>query len=341
MKRNRLLSAVLAFVLIAPGLAFGQAKVGTTGVNFLKIGPMSRGVAMADAFLPIADDVSALWYNPGGLVNLKSRQLALSHVDYPADLLSYDFLGYVMPMPAYGAALGVQVFGLYSGDMLETTPERVGGTGRTFSASDIAAGLTYSQRLTDKFSVGATGKFLQENLADETAYGWSVDVGTFYNTGWRSLRIAMLISNFGPDMQFVSTPFPMPIVFKFGVAANLIEGDQNRLTMAIEGLHPNDNVEELHFGLEYAWKNMAFLRLGKKVNGIQRNSYQSFLDDREANNPYTEYPVLDENGNVSLDGLSFGGGLRFPGLGLSVDYAYASIGYLGNIHRFSLGYKLR
>lgn len=341
MKRNRLLNAVLAFVLIAPGLAFGQAKVGTTGVNFLKIGPTSRGVAMADAFLPIADDVSALWYNPGGLVNLKSNQLALSHVDYPADLLSYDFVGYVMPLPAYGAAIGAQVFGLYSGDMTETTPERPGGTGRQFQASDLAAGFSYAQRLTDKFSVGATAKYLQENLADETAYGWSVDVGTFYNTGWRSLRIAMLISNFGPDMQFVSTPFPMPIIFKFGVAGDLLKTDANRLTMAIEGLHPNDNVEELHFGFEYAWKEMAFLRLGKKFNGIQRNSYQDFLNDREAYDPYVEYPLLDEDGNVTIDGFSFGGGLRFPGIGLSVDYAYANIGYLGSIHRFSLGYKLR
>lgn len=341
MKRNRLLSAVLAFVLIAPGLAFGQAKVGTTGANFLKIGPTSRGVALADAFLPIADDVSALWYNPGGLVNIRQTQLALTHVDYPADLLTYDFLGYVQPMPAMGAALGIQVFGLNSGEMDETTPSRVFGTGRTFGASDIAAGVTYAQRLTDKFSVGATAKYLQENLADETAFGWAVDVGTFYNTGWKSLRIAMLISNFGPDMEFISTPFPMPIMFKFGVAADLMKSDRNRVTLALEGLHPNDNVEELHVGVEYALNEMAFLRVGKKFNGFQRSSYEDFENDPEANDPFVEYPVLNEDGTISFDGFSFGGGLVIPGLGLGVDYAYANIGYLGNIHRFSLSYKFR
>ncbi len=89
------------------------------------------------------------------------------------------------------------------------------GTGRTFIAADFAAGLSYAQSLTDKFSVGSTVKFLQENLADEVAHGWAVDVGTFYETGWRSLTLAMIISNFGPDMQFISTPFPMPIVFKY------------------------------------------------------------------------------------------------------------------------------
>ena len=341
MKRNRLLSAVLVFVLIAPSLAWGQAKVGTTGVNFLKIGPTSRGVAMADAFLPIADDVSALWYNPGGLVNVKQVQMGLTHVDYPADLLSYDFLGFVQPLPAMGAAMGVQVYGLYSGEMDETTPERQMGTGRTFGATDIAAGVTYAQRLTDKFSVGATAKYLQENLADETALGWAIDVGTFYNTGWRSLRIAMLISNFGPDMEFISTPFPLPIMFKFGVAADVMSSTTNRLTLAVEGLHPNDNVEELHIGLEYAFREKAFLRIGKKFNGYQRSTYDDYEDDAEDNDPFIEYPLLNDNGTPSFDGTTFGGGILFPGLGLGVDYAYAQIGYLGSIHRFSLSYKFR
>jgi len=340
MKQSRLLIVVLALLLIAPGFAFGQ-KVGTTGVNFLKIGPTSRGVALADAFLPIADDVSALWYNPGGLVNVRQTELALTHVDYPGDLLAYDFLGYVKPLPAQGAAVGVQLFGLYSGAIDETTPERPFGTGRTFTASDIAAGVTYAQRLTDKFSIGTTVKYLQENLADESAFGWAVDVGTFYDTGWKSLQIAMLISNFGPDMEFVSTPFPMPIMFKFGIAADLMKVGRDRLTMAFEGTHPNDNVEELHIGFEYAFNELAFLRIGKKFNGWQRSYYEEYLDDPESKDPFVEYPLFDEDGQISFHGLSLGGGLVVPGLGLGVDYAYAQVGYLGSIHRFSLSYKLR
>ncbi len=336
MNWKTLLLVALAFALVAPGGVLAQEKVGTTGVNFLKIGPSSRGVALADAFLPIANDASALWYNPGGLINVQQSELIMSHIEFPADI-NYEYLGYVHPLPNLGAAVGVQMFGLYTGDMIETTPARPYGTGRTFIAADFAAGVSYAQSLTDKFSVGSTVKFLQENLADEVAHGWSVDVGTFYETGWRSLKLAMIISNFGPDMQFISTPYPMPIVFKFGAAADLYDRDQNRVTLALEGIHPNDNREELHIGFEYAFRNNYFLRLGKKYNGWSRSTYDEFLDDPENTNPFVEYPVIDEDG-LSMDGLSFGGGIRFPGIDLTVDYAYANYGYVGNIHRFSLLY---
>lgn len=339
MNWKSLLIVALVVALALPGMVAAQEKVGTTGVNFLKIGPSSRGVAMADALLPLADDASALWYNPGGLINVRRPQMLVSHVVLPADI-NYDFLGYVYPLPALGAAVGAQVFGLYSGDMDETTPERPYGTGRTFGTSDLAAGVSYAQRLTDKFSVGATAKFLQENLADEVARGWAVDVGTYYDTGWRSLTLAMIISNFGPDMEFISTPFPMPIVFKFGAAANVYEDDENAVTLVLEGTHPNDNREEVHIGVEYGFRNMAFVRLGKKYNGWERTTYDEFKQDPEANNPFLEYPVLDEDG-ISTDGISFGGGVRIPGIGLTVDYSYSTWSYGLDQHRFSLLYEFK
>ncbi len=335
----RKLAVVSAVVAIIPGMVMGQAKVGTTGVNFLKIGVSSRAVAMADAFLAVSDDASALYYNPGGLINLDKRELIFTHVVYPAGI-SFDFIGGVMPLPKLGAAMGVSLTALYTDDMIETTPEDPYGTGRTFTATDFSSGISYCQRLTDKFSVGGTLKYIQENLADEKAIGWAADVGTFYDTGWKSLKLAMLISNFGPDMEFISSPFPLPLVFKFGVSADLMRDDDHRLTGAFEFTHPNDNVEEYHFGFEYAHDEFAMLRIGKKVNGWKRDSWEEFVDDRQSHNPYYEYPVIDEDGIISFHGFTFGGGLNIQRIGVKVDYAYANIGYLGSIHRFSLGYMI-
>lgn len=329
----------LILLILLPGLTFGQVKVGTTGVNFLKIGVSSRAVAMADAFLAIADDASALYYSPGGLVNIKQREAILTHVAYPAGLgVNFDFIGAVIPVPSMGAAIGFSMTALYTDDMIETTPEHPYGTGRTFNATDFATGFSYSQRLTDKFSVGGTVKYIQENLADEIARGWAMDVGTFYDTGWHSLRIAMLISNFGPDMQFVSTPFPLPQNFKFALAADLMDRDNHRLTMGFEGTHPNDNAEELHIGFEYAFKETAMLRVGRKINGWKRDSWDSYSEDKEGKDPYIEYPVFNEDGMLSFSGFSFGGGLHFRNLGVKVDYNYDNIEFLGGFHRFTLGY---
>ncbi len=342
MKRLRMFVSFIAFALIVPGIVFGQAKVGTTGVNFLKIGPTSRAVAMADAFIAIADDASGLYYNPAGMVNVPKRELVFSHVSYPAGI-NYDFVGGMMPLPAMGAAIGVSLTALYTDEMDVTTPGRPYGTGETFTASDFSAGVSYAQRLTDRFSVGGTLKYIQENLADEAAYGWAADVGTFYDTGWRSMRIAMMITNFGPDMKHVNTSFPLPMNFKFAIAADLVQDEENRLTMGIEATHPNDNVEEIHIGFEYGYREMAFIRLGKKINGWKRDSWDSYNeeDDNTDIDPYVEYPIIDENGLPCIDGFTVGGGLNIQRLGLTVDYAYANFGFLGSIHRFTLGYRFR
>lgn len=340
MKRNRLIALILAFVLVAPSLVRAQDKVGTTGVQFLKISPTARGVGLADAMLPIANDASTLWYNPAGMTNLKHRELVLSHTNYPAGI-AYDYIGMVQPLLGAGAAFGVQVYGLFTDEMDETTPEHPYGTGRTFTASDMAAGVSYAQKLTKKFAVGGTVKYIQENLADEVARGWGVDVGTYYDTNWKSLRIAMLISNFGPDMDFINSPFPLPMVFKFGVAANLVEKANNRLTLTFEGDHPNDNREVYMYGFEYAFKETVFLRFGHKTNGMKRATMEEFADDPEGENPFLEYPLITEEGSFNFDALTFGGGLKIPGIGLNVDYAYSKIAFFGSLHRFTLGYTFR
>lgn len=319
------------------GAAFGQAKVGTAGVQFLKIGPASRGVGMADAFTAVADDASALYYNPAGLIQLQSPDIIFSHVDYPADV-NYEFLGIAYPLKVNNSVVGFSISGLWTDWMPETTPEMPYGTGRKFMASDLAVGASYVHRLTDKFTVGGTVKFLNENLADEAAYGWAADVGTYYETGWKRICIAMLVSNFGPDMEFVSTPFPMPMNFKVAGSIVPVLDDKNKLTLDLEFSHPNDNLEMVNIGAEYVWKDMVSLRGGKRINGWKRDSWEDYQANQTDNNPFYEYPVIDENGNICLGGFTFGAGIEFNN-GLYIDYAYDNIQYFGSIHRYTLGFS--
>ncbi len=334
MRKERLILLVL--VLTIPALCWGQAKVGTTGVQFLKVGVSARAMGMAEAFIGVADDASALYYNPGGLVQLRRPDFMLTHIVYPAGI-QFEYLGGVWPIRSLSAAVGVQATFLHTDKMDETTPLMPYGTGRTFMASDLALGVTYAQRLTNKFSVGATVKFIQENLADQKATGMAFDVGTFYNTAWKSVVIAMSISNFGPDMNFVSSPFPMPINFKFGGSMRLLNQDPHVLTLAIEGWHPNDNLEQACIGLEYGIAQMGFLRVGKKINGFKRYSWDEYLQDNNKD-PFVEYPIINEDGSPSMDGLSLGAGLNIalPTLSLKVDYAFTKIDKLGNNHFFTL-----
>ncbi len=355
MKRWPLL-VLLAVLPLLPQAAWAQAKVGTAGVQFLKISPSCRAVGMGEAYVAVANDASAIYHNPGAIALLTRPEGTLSYIDYAAGL-QYGFLGVTHPMNSWNGAWAASVTYLTTDQMDETTPEHPNGTGRTFSAGDVAVGLTYSQKLTNKFSVGGTAKYINETLADKSASGWTADVGTYYNTGWRSVRIAMLTSNFGPNMNFVDGPFPMPMNFTFGMAGYLVNsGDRqwwtgsdsvgtHALLLGIAWSHPNDNVEVYNFGLEYGYQDMAFLRFGKKINGIHRWNWKDYQGDidagRDAKNhdPFMEYPLFSETGDFFGNGATIGAGVKLPKLGLTIDYAYTGIAYLDNIHRFSLGYK--
>jgi hypothetical protein len=334
----------LSFIilLLLPALALGQAKVGTTGMQFLKVGVGSRAIGMGEAFTAVANDASALFYNPAGLIQLKSPEAIFTWVEYPAGL-NFAYIGGVIPTPQTSGVAGFQITSLSTDDMVETTPEMPYGTGRTFTAGDFAAGVSYCQRLTDKFSVGANAKYLHETLADANATGWSADVGTFYTTGWQRLNIGMVVQNFGPDMTFVEAPFPLPIIFKFGASMTVLETPMYDLLVAGEFTHPNDNVEIYHFGAEFKVKRIFALRVGKRLNGWVRDNWNDYVEDSQKD-PFVEYPLLEKDSDgrkkISWDGFGVGFGVMIPESGVNVDYAFGKLGTLGLAHRVTVGYRL-
>ena len=327
----------LVTLLLIPGLCWGQAKVGTAGVQFLKVGVSARAMGMAEAFIGVADDASALYYNPGGLLQLDKPDYILTHITYPAGI-QFEYLGGAWPLPKLNAVAGVHATFLHTDKMDETTPEMPYGTGRTFTASDLALGVSYAQRLTDKFSVGGNVKYIEERLADEKAVGVAFDVGTFYETGWKNIVIAMSITNFGPDMNFVNSPFPIPMNFKFGGSIRALKTDQHQLIVAVEGSHPNDNLEQFNIGVEWGFMELAFLRAGKKINGAKRYSWDEYQIDNKKD-PFIEYPIINEDGAISTDGLCLGAGVRIklPTLDLRIDYAFTNVSKLGSMSFCTLG----
>ena len=316
---------VLLLVLVSPTLGQEFAKVGTMGAQFLKIDLDARSVAMASASMANCNDAGATFSNPAGLVQVENSSFIACYAPWFVDInISGGALAH-----NFGAigVLGVHFIYLDSGEMEETTVDNQQGTGQTFSVSNFALGFSYARRLTDKFSVGGNLRWIHEDLWVSSTSVYGVDVGLIYDTGFRSVRMGMTIRNFGSKFSLPDTyqdydnglaltekseylEYDLPIEFAFGLAMNPLSTPEHRITVALDGVHPSDNYERLHFGAEYGFLETAFLRAG-----------YIFRHDTA--------------------GLNAGAGVYLPmsGYRLGVDYAFSNYTILDNVHRFSLRFN--
>lgn len=311
---KRLVVALTLLCLVPVGLAPGQAdaaeffeKVGTFDGQFMKIPIGARATGMGGAFVAVADDASAVFWNPAGVARLSGNVVSVHHLNWVADVNltqgTYVFsLGFLPGMLAFNAR------SLYMDDMERTTVFQPDGDGTFFDAGYSSFGLTYARSLTDKFSVGVTGSLVHAGLDDLTSNAVAFDVGTLYDTGFRSLKIGMQISNMGSELSFIDQSSKLPILFRVGATINVMNALNHKLITSGEFSHPPDNNERLNWGGEYSFKDFFFIRGGY-------------------------------NFGYDVEKLSGGLGVRFPSSISSetrFDYSYTDLSDLSGAHRFSL-----
>lgn len=339
--RHILLSGIF---FLSTSMVLGQriitdvSKSGTSAATFLEIPIGAPAVGMGSAFVSLASDATALYWNVAGTAELEHNEIVALHSSWLGGT-NLDFAGLVFSLGNFGN-IGISLTSLSMDDMVVRTVEQPAGTGEFFNASDIAAGLSYSRKLTDRFSIGFTAKYIRQEIWHESASAFAIDVGTIFRTDlFAGMIIGASISNFGAKMELSGRdtrrfgrvdetklgsneriPFnveldswSLPLLFQFGVSTNVVQNENQRWTVAVDALHPSDDYESVNIGIEYAFQDFLFLRGG----------YQAlFLDNVEG-------------------GLSFGAGIKanmlFSNATIKADYAFREMGRLENIHVFSLG----
>jgi len=365
---KKYISLLLIFIL---PLFADFAKLGTSGAQFLKIG-VGRGAAMGEAFVAISDDASATFWNPSGLGTLTSREITLQHNEWIADI-KHDYIAAVLPLGTFGT-MGISLTALTMGKMeiLQVDDPNTAmvredtGTGTYFNAADFALGFSFGRMFTDRLAAGLAIKAVQEMVSDMIASGIATDFGIHYNTGFKGLRIAASMSNFGQDIRFggrdldrsfdpypdspidyekvtlalKTTPFPLPLVFRFGLAFDPVKNENQRFTVALDLNHPNDCYETVNLGLEYGYLNTLFLRTGYKA--YLNMDYLKAMTGGDpiidtVENKVTGYDWGDQT-EWLLNNLSAGVGfnLKAGRTALKIDYAYLNKGILKATHRLGL-----
>jgi len=179
--------------------------------------------------------------------------------------------------------------------------------------------------------VGLTLKGVYEYLAEEEVLGIAGDVGTIYDTGFKTLKVGMSISNFGPDLTYTREPFPLPVNFKVGVSATPVDREDHKLVLDLEGSHPNDNFERGIVGMEYGFNDLFFIRGGVKW-GIK---WKGFEEDEEG----TLRPKTKFGFGTDMEKWSAGTGFKIPAniFNVKLDYSATDTNSFGLLHRLSLG----
>jgi hypothetical protein len=336
--RTRQLCVSLLLIGLLVGTASGQSlsKTGTTAAQFLKIGVGARAIGMGGAFTATADDITAIYWNPAGLARVYGREAYFNHVNWFADI-KVDYAAVSAQIAGFGV-IGAFVDVMSTDEMLVRTIEKPEGTGEYFDVGSISAGLTYARYLNEDFMIGFNAKYVHETIWHDAASGFGFDIGTLYRIAvLNELRFGASICNFGTKMKMegrdniVITPtgptgtnlvntdlqvaeWDLPLVFRIGVAADVLKDGTSRLTTAIDAVHPNDNTESLNLGMEYAWDEIVFLRAGWK--GL----YEKETEQRFTLGAGFHYRAADV-------------------VGLMFDYAYQDWGRLKNVHYLSFGVK--
>lgn len=327
---------IVILLLMTFGLSFGQSKVGSTAAPFLTMAIGARATAMGGAFVATADDISALYWNPAGVSRQGNNGAMFTYSKWFADI-NYNWSGAFLNLGDMGS-VGLSVTYLDYGDMEVTTLAEQDGTGQNFTAHDMALALSYAYNLTDRFSIGGNVKYINQKIWNSSASSIALDLGVLFHSDIYGLRIGATISNFGSDMsmdgkdilvqydiseqiygnndqilaKLRTDEYPLPLLFRIGLAMDIIDTEDHKFTLGVDALHPSDNDESLNVGAEYVFNNWFALRGGYK---------SLFLDNSE-------------------EGLTLGFGLKYklaPNFGIFIDYAYQEFGILKDTQHITLG----
>lgn len=298
-------------------------KGGRTAFQVTKIGVGAHQVSMGEACVASVRDLNSLYWNPAGIGGINRVEATMNYTNWFTDLeYMTAAAGFRIKRRHY---IAVSAASMNYGELEEALIPVTGGasdtrTGETFTGSDLILGLTYARQFTERLTIGFMAKYLSENLYKYEQNLTVFDVGTYYDTGFRGIRIGMSAQNFAlSSVKFLGDNgdriegYDIPLIYRVGIGMDLISAQgglagsspKHYMQVSFDAINTNDFGERYHFGFEYVFHNLIALRGGYRIN-------------------YSE-------GNLSA-------GIGILASKFQIDYSYTGFEYLESPQRISLIY---
>ena len=297
---------ILTFILLInfTTVVYSGDNPASTGLSFLKLGAGSRAVGLGEAYTAVANDASATYWNPAGLLNLNGTELIFTHNKWLQDITN--------EFAAVAFRTGKNAFGIsFMSNTIGGIERRVRASAEpldVLTAHDIMFGLSYARRFGENLNLGMTAKYLYQKIYVESASGIAVDFGLQYATPLQGLKAGVALQNFGFMSRLQQESTKLPRIVRLGLAYQLpfqiLNGD---FLLAADWMKLLESASHLNLGFEYNFINYFALRFG----------YQTNYDDKAIHGGF---------------GVTFNRYL--------LDYAYVPFSSdLGNSHRISVGVR--
>ena len=301
---NRLKIFVVSLLFVSPALAVNE-NAGTSGAAFLQIGAGARPTAMGSAYVGIADDVNAVYFNPAGLSFIAKPELMAMHTNW-FEGMNYNFGAFSYPTKFGAFALSVQTLNVADIERRDNAEALTGD----FDSTDSAYALSYAHIIGPELSLGITGRYITQKLDSASANTISGDIGLVKKFGHLPFSVGMAARHFGQEIEFRKESDPLPFTIDAGFGANLY---RDKLILSLDTKMPRNNDITVGGGAEYN------ILLNDEFKLSLRGGYNSAITDADGN------------------GMSFGGGITFRHF--AANAAWIPLGDLGNTLRYDLHVK--
>jgi hypothetical protein len=304
-KRVFIFITMLGLMLMARGNLCGQTTYASADLlqPLDNTGGSARAMALGSAFVGVADDSSALFWNPAGLGSLRQSEVAIHHNTWLVDTLQESLVASfpVKGLGGFGAMVSYLDYGTFQGR------DSSGNPTPSFSAGKFGFMAGWGKEWAPGFSAGLALRGNMQTAHNQSFGLISGDVGLLYSPDSR-LRFGAALANFGGNQAggWVASAFRAGVSFKPDL------GQTHGLLLALGGTLEPQGVNRYGAGVEYSYQSRYFLRAG----------YQLYEQDNEIQ---------------GFKGLTAGVGIHW--FDLSLDYAFLPYGDLGISHRISLGYS--
>jgi hypothetical protein len=295
--------------------------------EFLSAGVGSRALGMGGAFTAVANDVTAGYWNPAGLVDSPGLQFQFMHAKQFMSSIQYDYFGASKSIDD-NSSLGLSLIRWGVNDIKDSRFALAGSTiGEgldysritSFNVADYVFYVSYAHRYTEDFSLGANIKIIYRDFASENAMGIGFDAGLKYRLS-SNFFLGLMVRDITTTMmawstsekEFVTPSFRPGLSYRFDINdIDLYLQPSMDLAFLLESRNKSAQVGlgllsiDTFWGFEAGFKDICYLRLG-------------------------------------YDDLSrFNAGLGISINKLVVDYSYTNFdNVLGNVHRISFHLKL-